>query len=41
MEKLRAQRQKVQDTPEEKKIVQQNVKVGMWKCSGTITRLFD
>ena len=35
LEKLYAQRQKVQDTLEEK-LCELNVKVGMLKCSGTI-----
>jgi hypothetical protein len=36
LEKLYAQRQKVHDSLEEK--LSANVKVGMWKCSGTISR---
>jgi hypothetical protein len=42
LEKLYAQRQKVQDTLEEKLSVIEcdsgNVIVGMWQCSGTILR---
>jgi hypothetical protein len=37
LERLHAQRQKVQDT-QGKKSVQSNVTVGMWKCSGTMSR---
>jgi hypothetical protein len=37
LEKLYAQRQKVHDSLEEN-LMQTNVKVGMWKCSGTISR---
>jgi hypothetical protein len=37
LEKLYAQRQEVHDSLEEN-LVQSNVKVGMWKCGGTISR---
>jgi hypothetical protein len=37
LEKLHAQQQEVHDSLEEK-LGAVNVKVGMWKCSGTISR---